>query len=51
MTFAADLIASSVSTFLPRSTLLEMLSGQSSHTAGAPGLTVSSVRVTDGSAS
>ena len=34
-----------------RSVKLETLSGQSSHTAGAPGFTVSAVEVTDGSAS
>ena len=51
MTLAAPLIASSVAALLPRSTWLEMLSGQSSHTAGAPGFTVSSVLVTDGIAS
>ena len=51
MTRAAPLIASSVATLLPRSTKLEMLSGQSSHTAGAPGFTVSAVEVTEGSGS
>ena len=51
MTLAAPLIASSVAALFPRSVKLEMLSGQSSHTAGAPCFTVSAVAVTDFNAS